>query len=388
LHRPSVHESKPLALRVSSDTAKHSESLFGERSDFFALGGASLIILPVLAFAPSDIRPTLAVVMAGIALVINHPHFMISYGIFYDDFAAKVRPGRSGDSTLHLRYAFAGIVVPLALAAFLIGTFASGSTVAYGWAFNVMAATVGWHYVKQGYGMAMVDAVLRKAPFNPTEKRLLRVNGYVAWLFSWLVANRGDPASEYLGVPVQRLPAPRAAYLVALVALTITSVALLVVLARRHMRGATTGWNGIAAYLITVYLWTSFIALDPLWVLVIPALHSFQYLWVTFRYHTNRHKARQTNHDAWWAFVLSTALGLGAFWFAPLTLDHLVGYDTDAFGTMAFLFMFWIFINVHHYFMDNVIWRRGNPDVSQFLFQQPAPADDTGGNLKTSAQAK
>jgi hypothetical protein len=30
--------------------------------------------------------------------------------------------------------------------------------------------------------------------------------------------------------------------------------------------------------------------------------------------------------------------------------------------------MFWIFINVHHYFLDNVMWRRENPDTGKYLF--------------------
>lgn len=33
-----------------------------------------------------------------------------------------------------------------------------------------------------------------------------------------------------------------------------------------------------------------------------------------------------------------------------------------------FLFVFWIFINVHHYFLDNVIWRAENPETRQHLF--------------------
>jgi hypothetical protein len=33
-----------------------------------------------------------------------------------------------------------------------------------------------------------------------------------------------------------------------------------------------------------------------------------------------------------------------------------------------FLFVFWICINVHHYFLDNVMWRRENPDTRKYLF--------------------
>jgi hypothetical protein len=38
-------------------------------------------------------------------------------------------------------------------------------------------------------------------------------------------------------------------------------------------------------------------------------------------------------------------------------------------GSTLFLFTFWIFINIHHYFLDNVMWRRGNPEVSKYLFR-------------------
>lgn len=30
--------------------------------------------------------------------------------------------------------------------------------------------------------------------------------------------------------------------------------------------------------------------------------------------------------------------------------------------------LFWVFINVHHYLLDTVMWRKGNPDVKRHLF--------------------
>ena len=33
-----------------------------------------------------------------------------------------------------------------------------------------------------------------------------------------------------------------------------------------------------------------------------------------------------------------------------------------------FLFIGWTFINIHHYFIDNVIWRRDNPEARRYLF--------------------
>ena len=61
-------------------------------------------------------------------------------------------------------------------------------------------------------------------------------------------------------------------------------------------------------------------------------------------------------------------LGVAGFWGLPRLSDMVVTYDTELFGATMFMFMFWIFINLHHYFLDNVIWRRENPETGKFLF--------------------
>jgi hypothetical protein len=38
------------------------------------------------------------------------------------------------------------------------------------------------------------------------------------------------------------------------------------------------------------------------------------------------------------------------------------------FGPTVFVFIFVMCINIHHYFIDNVIWRRDNEDVRKYLF--------------------
>ncbi len=46
-------------------------------------------------------------------------------------------------------------------------------------------------------------------------------------------------------------------------------------------------------------------------------------------------------------------------------------YNSQLFGTGLYLFIFSVFINIHHYFIDNVLWRRDNPNVREFLFAHP-----------------
>ncbi|MEX1317921.1 MAG: hypothetical protein AB1Z22_12465, partial [Synechococcaceae cyanobacterium] len=64
-------------------------------------------------------------------------------------------------------------------------------------------------------------------------------------------------------------------------------------------------------------------------------------------------------------------LGYLGFWTLPGWLDTHVDLPQQLFGHSLFLFSFWIFINIHHYFMDSVMWRRENHEVAQYLFNPP-----------------
>ncbi|WP_292640252.1 hypothetical protein [Mesorhizobium sp.] len=67
--------------------------------------------------------------------------------------------------------------------------------------------------------------------------------------------------------------------------------------------------------------------------------------------------------------IIGGILGILGFWLVPIALSVLVPYNKEVFGSSLFLFIAWIFINVHRYFLDNVMWRRGNPEVSKYLFR-------------------
>ncbi|WP_245277580.1 hypothetical protein [Mesorhizobium sp. L48C026A00] len=67
--------------------------------------------------------------------------------------------------------------------------------------------------------------------------------------------------------------------------------------------------------------------------------------------------------------IIGSILGILGFWLVPIALSALIPYNEEVLGSSLFLFIAWIFINVHHYFLDNVMWRRGNPEVSKYLFR-------------------
>lgn len=66
--------------------------------------------------------------------------------------------------------------------------------------------------------------------------------------------------------------------------------------------------------------------------------------------------------------IIGFGSGVLLITFLPRLLDGVVDYDTSIFGSAVFAFMFVIFMNVHHYFIDFAIWRRENPDM-RYLFK-------------------
>ena len=363
--------------------------LYGPVIDFLLLGGGSFIVLAALAAVfPDDeaSRVALAGAMLLLAHFVNHPHFAHSYQLFYKDFRAKAF---SPDSALAARYRFAGILVPAVLAVFFATALTEGSVALLGLAANVMFFTVGWHYAKQGYGILMLDAGRKGVRFGTHERRRLLWNTHLAWVVIWLAANDALAAKEMWGITYYLIDVPDTllAAMVALAAVSTLAVARDLLAMWRMQR--TLPVNGLFAYVAAVYVWLAVSHLDPVLLLVVPFFHSLQYLAVVWRYQTNVEAERVTDSmparaaagERPWRRWLRTApiglarftaagmvLGFAGFWAAPVTADALSGYDRAVFGATLFLFIGWTFINIHHYFIDNVIWRRDNPAARRYLF--------------------
>ena len=351
--------------------------------DFLTLGGGSFVVLGALAaFFPRDdaSRAALAGAMLLLAHFVNHPHFAHSYQLFYRDF---VRKAFSDESPLAARYRFAGIMIPALLAAFFAIALSQGTAALLGLAANVMFFTVGWHYAKQGYGILMLDAARKSVRFPETARRWLLGNTHLVWFTWWLVANDALRAKQLWGIEYYLLDVPEAV-LIPMAALAAMSTAVTAWRLTAACRAAgALPVNGLVAYAAAAYVWLFVGRLDPILLFVVPFFHSLQYLAVVWRYQLNVETDRRDDGDRtdWRRWLRSTPFGLArfalaggilgaaGFWGAPLAADALGGYDRAAFGTAAFLFVAWTFINIHHYFIDNVIWRRGNPEMARHLFR-------------------
>ncbi|WP_430388224.1 hypothetical protein [Dyella sp. 20L07] len=369
-------------LEGGDQQAATSRTLISPVWDFLLLGGGSLIVLGVIACLlppTSDMAPVAASTLF-IANFVNHPHFAHSYQLFYRNFGARAF-GDAFAPVMRVRYLFAAIAAPLALITFLGYCIDQGNARLLGFAANGMFLLVGWHYVKQGYGILMTDAALKRSFFSRPQKNILLANAYLCWSCSWLLANHTFKQKDYWGISYYALGIPDWLLSAALLATLISTISALTVFSamfrRRPLRDLPI--TGGAAYFTSLYVWL--LIRHPALLLVIPAFHSLQYLVVVWRYRINFEHARENdpklpfakNHHRSklrFALFLLTGfiLGYTGFWLIPEWLDGNIPYDKALLGTTPFFLATWVFINVHHYFIDNVIWRKDNPDTRQFLF--------------------
>jgi hypothetical protein len=276
------------------------------------------------------------------------------------------------------RYIVAGLLVPLALGAWAAGALATGSATAMGFMIELMFFLVGWHYVKQGFGILTVLSARRGFLFNSPERKVVLAHCFAGWAYAW--ANPSGPGREVeeKGVVYSSLPHPPALELITGIAFGLSTLALVWVLARKWRNDRRLPpLFPLAGFLITVWLWTVYSSLDRLMVYLIPALHSIQYLY--FVWLLKRNEARAAEGPPLFGkparlrlgILAASAIGLGWFLFrgAPAFLDGRLVLTSSAgevaggLGDTPYFAAIFVFVNIHHYFMDHVIWRRENPDT-------------------------
>lgn len=374
------------AVQPGATAGRVNRAFLSPTFDFLFLGGGSLLLTPFLVWAvPDDMNAKVLLFAIWLTNVINHPHFANSYQIFYRTFGAIVSDPNS-DRKLRARYLWAGVYAPLAIAFFFIATFLWGDAQVLGYGANAMGFFVGWHYVKQGYGMLMVDAALRRSYYSEAEKKVLLVNSYACWVVAWLVLNTSLAQRDLWEIAYAMVDVPAPLLWLSAAFLTVTTIySGWIVFRHGQAHRSAVPVNGIAAYVAALYPWL-FLGMEPVIGAIIPAMHSLQYLAIVWRYQLNveRGKTDASDRYGWLAsakrapnkatlrfvwFVLAAILmGVLGFWIMPLLLDYVVPYDHAEYGNYLFFFVLIVFINVHHYFIDNAMWRKENPHTLRHLF--------------------
>lgn len=348
---------------------KDTSFLLSPKTDGLTIGGLSIIILPIFLFLipnNSELSTTVGWVLYAVAFLVNYPHFTISYQLLYVDYWKKI--------FTDFRFFWAGVIVPLLLVAYIIWAHFEQTEQSLAYFVEFMFVIVGWHYVKQSYGAVMVTASLKKYYFSAVERNVMKFNLYALWLTSFLSFNIGEmPPNDYWGIKYYSLGFPMEAIYTTYV-LTAGSLLIFGIIVLRRIIQTKT-WPPINSILsfVSIYAWFLPVLYDPIFFLAIPFFHSIQYFTFVVALKKKEGDAQSKSKDAGIklaATYLIVAIISGALLFEliPRVLDVAVDYNHDLFGEGLFLFLFSVSINIHHYFIDNVIWRRDNEHVSKHLF--------------------
>jgi hypothetical protein len=113
--------------------------------------------------------------------------------------------------------------------------------------------------------------------------------------------------------------------------------------------------------------WLPLTRQEEFFYLLAPLFHSLQYLAFVYKVEDARLRESRSRGTAAAALIVAiVAAGWLAFDFVPgmadSRLDTLAAWRFPFFVVAAYLF-----INIHHYFIDNVIWRMGDPRVREYL---------------------
>ena len=171
----------------------------GAIAEFLLVGGVTPFLYPLswllrksLGLDASDYA--VGFLMFYGAYVINDPHFAVTYVLFYRDVRARAFGDAYERRAQRVRYVVAGLVVPVLLSAWAAAALASRSASLLGALIQLMFFLVGWHYVKQGFGVMTVLAQRRGVRFDGRERLAILAHCFAGWAYAW--ASPADPGTE------------------------------------------------------------------------------------------------------------------------------------------------------------------------------------------------
>jgi hypothetical protein len=344
--------------------------------EVFLLGGAS-ILMCLATWAFSDRTASVATVgklVFGLSFVVNYPHFLSSYVLIYKDF-------RNGIFT-NFRYFLAAVIVPFVLISLLGYAIFNEQVPLMGHLISIMFFLVGWHYVKQIFGCIIVSSVRRSIFYKPFERGVILLNLYSLWGISFLGPQLKPSTFQFYGIKYSSLELPPILLTLAYGLCALSGIIVVALHVRKYIVENVTPSPGAVVALATLYVWYLPMFSHPMYAYSIPFFHSLQYLALAWVFKWNQVEDQVSSlkgrdqRKKWvlgfLGFILSvTVLGAIFFEFLPNFLDQLGLVKDPAMGTAPILAAFLLFINIHHYFIDNVIWRSTNTDVKKHLLLIP-----------------
>jgi hypothetical protein len=258
--------------------------------------------------------------------------------------------------------------------------FALSNPMMLGYSVVAMYFFVGWHYVKQTFGVMVVSNAYQKIFYNKPERFWLQLNMYAIWAVSFFNSNIGPSMYQQNGINYPSLNLSIYPVYVSYAVLAVAAFANLVMHVRKYIREGVIPTPAAIAGYFAIYAFLLPILSHPIYGLIVPAFHSLQYLLFVYTFRRNKVESSIQKNELPHQIRRRRVFGLGGFFVGAVVLGALVfsiipgamdmtdWMNRGLFGATPFVFAFTVFINVHHYFIDNVMWKGNNPEMRAYLF--------------------
>lgn len=357
MSRKSSRKSKSEPLRAPSPEQSGAAEGFvlSPTLDLLCVGGLSILVfIPLLLSGRQDLLFIGAGAQAWFATAINMPHFMASYRIVY----------RSRD--MITKHKWAAIYVPAILLSYVALALWMSQTTPVPAIILVAVASgyLAWHYTGQVWGMMASYSYLAGQKFEPIERFLVRssLRILLVWQVTWFL---------YTQLRDRELVRPLYVLISTgtIVAFVLGAIGLAVMYRRT---GRIPPVRAIVAWL-AIFVWYAVLARDPRAIFWVQIAHALQYLAFPIRVELNR-----TTQSA--PSPRRVAVHMALYGVGLLVVSYLIGQVVPgtAMSVVADIFgeepgkvapvLILMFINIHHYFTDGVIWKISNPEVRKELF--------------------
>ncbi len=342
--------------------------------DFILVGGGSallFILLPHLYDGPMTAR--LLTVSLWLTWLGNWPHISATNHRLY------------GSRENLRRYPVTAVAVPLLVLLGTVGSFLSPQAVAP----YFVKLTLSWvlyHYCGQTIGISLLYA--RRAGYTPSpvERTLLVWFIYGTFVCRALWSETSAMPLRYFGVVYPRFGVPVVFSYVAAALTYACLAAFLVVLAVRARRDRRLPPLLYLVPTFTQYVWFFVAGPQLTWVQFVPFFHGVQYLAIAWAMQLKTEKEQSDRRGKTWTtrlltwrttrwYALNFAGGAALFYVLPRVVQHSTGVGRPF--AMAVIFAA---VQVHHSFVDGVIWKLRQKSVAQPLLVHvpalvPRPAD-------------
>jgi len=381
-----------------SQPAQPQRHLLGSRLlDFWMLGGFSLLLwFPLYLLVNHSatlVSLGLALPAAALALAyaVNHPHFMASYKLAYTQghrfvlqnwyqllavpiamlcllaiaYLNWAAPISDSGVTRSVNALFAGLGLETR-----IGNHPNLGSEILSYFVHFMYFTVGWHYSKQTFGCMMVYAKFDGYPLSTLHRNLIRYGLLSTWWISWLWSQCSAGSFPFYGLTVHRLNLPYVWFQISYAVVALLFAAIIVLFVARYMNDRRLPSLNFLVPMVALLTWHVPLFGNPQFFIVIALFHSLQYFPFVAKVESTRYRKNRGAHTGLRLlgfFGAMAGVGYLAFYFVPESLDA-VSQSLSYTGTPFFMMAIVLFINIHHYFIDNVLWRFKNKEVRDLLF--------------------